>query len=62
METWRKKPRGNMTAASINSGAVMVSRPAGAPLLKVSVTIRMVVGPGIEATEKPNANANEKDT
>lgn len=51
-----------MTAASINSGAVMVSRPAGAPLLKVSVTIRMVVGPGIEATEKPNANANEKDT
>lgn len=40
----------------------MVCNPAIAPFLKVSVAIRIIVGPGMEATEKPMANASENVT
>ena len=40
----------------------MVSKPALGPLLRVSVAIKMIVGPGMEATEKPMAKAMGKVT
>lgn len=51
-----------MTKASKRIGAVMVSRPALVPFLKVSVAIKIIVGPGMEATEKPMAKARGKVT
>ncbi len=40
----------------------MVKRPAFGPFLRVSVAIKMIVGPGMEATEKPMAKATGKVT
>jgi len=40
----------------------MVARPALRPFLNVSVTTKMIIGPGMEATENPMAKARGKVT
>ena len=58
----KNQPSGTITAASIRTGAIIAARPARAPPFIVSVAIRMMVGPGMDAIEKPMANAMGKFT
>ena len=52
-----KKPKRKYEQGVHEGSANMVSKPALAPFLRVSVAMTMIVGPGIEATEKPMAKA-----
>ena len=61
-EVWRINPSGSIKPASSASGASIVIKAARGPWRNVWVAIRMIVGPGIEATETPMATASGKFT
>ena len=56
----RIKTRGSMTRASTQTGAMAACAPERSPRRRVSVAMRAMIGPGIEAMEKPMAKIKRK--